>query len=549
VAALHVCFWATASNAVDGCPLRFTIQVIFLQSFGVFRPVWIHSINYGIDNSILVFKLDLPQGGSIRATDIPPIGRNGGFPLLAKQYSAWTKDKSSRSTSSGLKMFAAPRTIRYLAAVIIVLTITASLFLTQRSINRHGEDYMPTKIFSHKKQRPYYLPEPKWKPPPVVDPFESLKTSPAPAVPEWNLAPRDLYKDYNLDYPPPLFIGFTRGWPLLIQAVVSYITAGWPAENIYVVENTGTQWANSRGKLTLQNPFYLDYARLEKLGVNIIQTPVLLTFSQLQNFYLHLAHEHDWPQYFWSHMDVLAQSWEDGSDGRPKPREEGYKSLYKYCIEALSNANSSDDAWGLKFFAYDHLTLVNRVALDDVGGWDVYIPFYITDCDMHNRFAMKNWTIRDERAGIISDVSTTLKDLRALYRDPDADLGFIDPNPPPPTKRSIVETNGLVKTRRETEKREEESYIVKYWLKLRETTVAMENHKQGSRGRNTWQASQTGGDGEPFYYPSRGLSKSFEFLTDAGKRVYEEKWGHQNCELITEGKLKFGDQWKVAHDF
>ena len=38
----------------------------------------------------------------------------------------------------------------------------------------------------------------------------------------------------------PLLIGFTRNWPLLLQCVSSYIAAGWPPSDIFVVENTGT---------------------------------------------------------------------------------------------------------------------------------------------------------------------------------------------------------------------------------------------------------------------------------------------------------------------
>jgi len=67
-----------------------------------------------------------------------------------------------------------------------------------------------------------------------------------------------------------LLIGFTRNWPQLLQCVVSYIAAGWPAEEIYVVENTGTMLSNKEGKLTLQNPFYLNHTQLEMLGVNVI---------------------------------------------------------------------------------------------------------------------------------------------------------------------------------------------------------------------------------------------------------------------------------------
>jgi hypothetical protein len=67
-----------------------------------------------------------------------------------------------------------------------------------------------------------------------------------------------------------LFVGFTRNWPQLLQCVVSYIAAGWPPEDIHVVENTGVMHANREGKLTLQNPFYLNHTQLAMLGVKVI---------------------------------------------------------------------------------------------------------------------------------------------------------------------------------------------------------------------------------------------------------------------------------------
>lgn len=58
--------------------------------------------------------------------------------------------------------------------------------------------------------------------------------------------------------------------------------------------------SNRMRRLSLQNPFFLDYERLTKIfGVNVITTPTLLTFAQLQNFYLFQATERDWPTYFW----------------------------------------------------------------------------------------------------------------------------------------------------------------------------------------------------------------------------------------------------------
>ncbi|KAG5948469.1 hypothetical protein E4U53_006280 [Claviceps sorghi] len=459
-----------------------------------------------------------------------------------------------------------------LVAIILIMALSSPHGqVIRNSFGKHTEPILPSEPIPAEaeaeaeakpaKKQPKYLAEPEWIPPPVKDPFPSLATSPPPPIPAWNIPRRGQHKEYGLAFAPPLFIGFTRGWPLLLQTVVSYVTAGWPAEQIYVVENTGTQWANREGRLSLQNPFYLNHDVLEqKLHVNVVQTPVLLNFAQLQNFYLHLAHEHHWPQYFWSHMDVVALSWEDGHEGRPRPGNEGYKTLYENALAELNATLRSHDRWATRFFAYDAFTLVNRAAYDDVGGWDAYIPYYVTDCDMHSRLLMRNWTLGDRAVGIIADVSTVLTDLRVLYRDPSAVMGFTDPNPPAPEEKGdgADGVRGEAKeeedapapagTRRDEESPRERERLL-YWQKLRETVSRMEGYKHGSRGRNTWQAGQRGGHGEPFYYPARGVQTAFEMLTEAGRRIYAEKWGHQNCDLLGEGGLTLEDQWRVSHDW
>ncbi|KAG6001558.1 hypothetical protein E4U21_004098 [Claviceps maximensis] len=484
---------------------------------------------------------------------------------------------------------------RRLTLTSIVVAIIFMIALTsprghniRHSLGKYTEHVRPSKSAAAKPdeakpdeakpapKQPKYLKEPEWTPPPIKDPFPSLATSRPPSIPAWNMPRQNLHKEYGLAYGPPLFIGFTRGWPMLLQTVVSYVTAGWPAEQIYVIENTGTQWANRDGRLSLQNPFYLNHNVLKKqLRVNVVPTPVLLNFAQLQNFYVHLAHENDWPQYFWSHMDVVALSWEDGHEGRPKPGHEGYKTLYENAVAELRDTLRSRDRWATRFFAYDAFTLVNRAAYDDVGGWDTYIPYYITDCDMHSRLLMHNWTLGDRAAGVIGDVSAVLTDLRVLYRDPSAEMGFTDPNPAPPDEKRdhTGREEGADEEKSGTRKEEVsalaaakqdksspapapapapaagEKEALQYWQKLRETVSQMERYKHGTRGRNTWQAGQRGGQGEPYYYPARGVQMAFEMLTETGRRVYAEKWGHQNCDLLGEAGLRLEDQWRVEHDW
>lgn len=434
----------------------------------------------------------------------------------------------------------------------------------------------PKEATKASKPTPKYKPEPTYTPPPVKDPFPLLTHSAPPLIPKWNRPREGLHKEYDLPIAPPLLIGFTRTWPILLQAVVSYITAGWPPEQIYVIENTGVHMANMRGQLTLQNPFYLNHTQLNKLGVNIIQTPVLLNFAQLQNFFLDLATKNDWPYYFWSHQDVLTLSYEEGREGlTPRYNETGYKTVYELACHWLDDARKNDDHWAVRFFAYDHLALVNPQAYEAVGGWDTLIPYYLTDCDMHSRLLMANYTMIEKPAGTVTDTSTALEDLIVLYRDPNTKPDLTDPNPPapPPEESEKAEsskhpaekenkakkdtTTGANKTNakrspsseEEREKAKLYDQNLAYYWDLRHVSDRMFWYKHGDRGRNTWQQGQHGGQGEPFYYPADGLAEGIDVLTEAGREVYRRKWGHRDCDLMEGAGLRLGDQWKVEKDW
>ncbi|EFQ34816.1 hypothetical protein CGRA01v4_01663 [Colletotrichum graminicola] len=422
------------------------------------------------------------------------------------------------------------------------------------------------------EQTPRYKPAPTYTPPPVVDPFPLLANTAAdvlpPPVPAHNLALSDIHETYGLAAPSPLFIGFTRQWPLLLQCVVSYITAGWPAGDIYVVENTGVQLANVRGQLTLQNPFYLNHNTLTRLGVNVLRAPALLSFSQMQNMLLHEAHARGRPYYFYSHQDVLVYSFEAGPDDRHRPgdrpwdfyddadREDalrpaaagtpGYRTLYENCLRDLNATLARGERWGFRWYQYDHLTLVNRDAMDAVGGSDSLIPYYATDCDMNARLAMNGWTMKHRRAGIINDVSSNLEDLAALYRVPGSKLKFVDPNPPAPApagkgsgKRSDDKTADAAPSTNAT-----------YFRSLVNVGLEMTNYKYGDsdHARNSWQKSQRGGAGEPYYYDPEGFAEAFDVLVAAGRNVFELKWGRGGCDIAEGHGLKTGDQWRVLPD-
>lgn len=278
--------------------------------------------------------------------------------------------------------------------------------------------------------------------------------------------------------------------------------------------------SNKNGRLTLQNPFFLDHRRLTTiLGVNVLTTPTLLTFAQLQNFYLYEATTRSWSTYFWSHMDVVAL---------PDERQSPYTSLYHRAVEVLRATTSpSASRWGFRFFGYDRLTLVNAAALTDVGGWDTMIPFYGTDCDMHERMVMADYPISDAFIGYIYDMGDSLPDLSLLYRQDDAaSLALCSKN--------ADAAYGLADCRYEA------------LIRMCDVLQAAKNDKQG--GRNYWQGRARGGEGEPFYRDAEGFSIGLDMVIEGGQRLYSEKWGHRGCDLRGSG-LRAEDAWRVYHDF
>lgn len=443
-----------------------------------------------------------------------------------------------------------------------------------------------------------YKPTPTWVPPPITDPFPLLAKTDAtpPPIPTYNVARPKMHEEYGLDRAPPLFIGFTRQWPMLLQAVVSYITAGWPPENIFVVENTGVHKMNKEGKLSLQNPFYLNHAALRRLGVNVVQTPVLLSFSQMQNFFLDLAYENNHPYYFYSHQDVVVFSFEEGFDlgGRPgdgdwewynetekqdvlfppQAGQPGYRTIYENCLRDLDTATKRKERWGFRFYQFDHLCLVNRAAMEAVGGWDTMIPYYSSDCDIMAKMKLDGWTMRNRRVGIINDVSAVLDDLESLYRSPHIKPSFTDPAPLPPEEEAKIanakaeeearkkaeaaatsETEAISHEPNKTRRAGSAGAVmpsdpIEYFRILRGVGDDMGRYKyrDGANQRNNWQKSQHGGQGEPFYYDSEGFSKGFWTLAEAGRSVYRQKWGDRGCGLPGEDTLKLSDQWRVEVD-
>ena len=458
---------------------------------------------------------------------------------------------------------------------------------------KNGPPPPPETQEEKRKRLKYKLPRPPTSYP-IVDNFPLaaalLSSSALPPIPEWNRPPSP-----HVPESTPLFIGFTRNWRILQQVVVSYITAGWPPSDIYVIENTGVMESNKHGRLSLQNPFFLNHTRLHMLGVNVIITPTLLTFAQLQNFYLWTSIQHDWDHYFWSHMDVVTVSFEDQYADRhaeaqtkilppsdPKHDYSDFKSVYKMCVEAMRNITSPHPntgkvlRWGQYFFSYDRLALVNVAAFVDVGGWDTLIPFYMTDCDMHARLDMHKYVIPESFPGMVFDVGSSMDDIIVLYRQKGTVApSFNDPNFIEDELRQIAEGEKQAEdaglTRRDTAPKVEmtgeawekeftaRSTSPKTWaddeirsqsfddmIKVLDT---MQHSKwANARGRNTWQARQTGGQGDPFYRDSVGFDIGIQMTIEHGRAVFREKWGHRDCDIVDMGLMP-DDAWRVEHDW
>lgn len=490
-----------------------------------------------------------------------------------------------------------------LPSVLLLLVVFAVFAWRTGIVNQEGNllELLLPPAGTEAKPKLDKAPYPVYKPlsaahvaPPVIDNFPlalaAKSAAELPPIPRWNIP-----HSPHVPERTPLFIGFTRNWPMLQQVVVSYITAGWPTEDIYVVENTGVMDANKLGQLSLQNPFFLNHTRLELLGVNIIITPTLLTFAQLQNFYLWISTLENYTYYFWSHMDVVVLS----DDGRFADQHrsldlddlavaiDDYKSVYDEVLDALYEVLAHKDLkWAMRFFAYDQLALVNVTSFRDVGGWDTQIPFYATDCDMHARLEMEGYNIEDKPAGRIWDVASVLDDLIVLYRkksDPwgkqIAQASYIDPNAlydeleaAAGNARDIKEESmvGLKgsdtpdigrddgkkdSSTTDTKKPvgavawEEDQPNSELYRHLVTVLDDMSRSKAESKqGRNTWQGRQMGGKGDPFYRDSEGFEEAIQMTIAHGRTVFSEKWGHRDCDIVAMG-LKPDDAWRVEHDW
>ncbi|KAK6341992.1 hypothetical protein TWF730_001473 [Orbilia blumenaviensis] len=312
------------------------------------------------------------------------------------------------------------------------------------------------------------------------------------------------------DLETPLFIPFTRNHKMLEQTVLSYIAAGWPRSHIIVVENTGTMDANPKGLLSPENMFYLDYELLRKhYGVSILQTPTLLSFSQLQNFMISTAMSNGWKYYFWSHQDVVVVA-----DETAVP----FKGFYDNILESLSRVQDTmgpgagENRWVVTFYSYDWLTLVNVDAVAEVGAWDTFIPYYASDCDWYKRIYMAGLRYVDEYAGLIYDMSTNIDEPETL----------------------------LFGSRFEADANEPNSTRFQRLIEAIETVghTIPQGEPVGHKDRGAWHDEINGGWGEPWTYNPVGLARAADATSNAGRIIFTVKWGLQSPQCDFSGQSR-----------
>ena len=220
--------------------------------------------------------------------------------------------------------------------------------------------------------------------------------------------------------------------------------------------------------------------------------------------------------YFWAHMYTVIVSDEE---------REPFEPLYTRAVSALrETVDPKWDPLATLWLVYDRLALVRTQAFVDVGGWDTMIPFYMTDCNMHERLWMRAFRIENAEAGKVWDVSSSLEDLEILYRRGDG-LTIVKrqetPAPAALLRLRLLQptlvfsaTPRLVKT-----------FCVNW------TRCNTPNSSTKGGGRNIWQARQRGGQGEPFYRDAEGFERAVLMWMEFGRDVFAEKWGRGPCDL------------------
>ena len=132
-----------------------------------------------------------------------------------------------------------------ISALFLLGVATVSLVLLRHNVEFRTSELLglgegSKESSGEERPHPKYKPTPTFVPPPIKDPFPALATSTPPPIPSYNVPEKDVWKRYGLEIAPPLLIGFTRSWPMLLQTVVSYITAGKHYSSIHLAKQPGS---------------------------------------------------------------------------------------------------------------------------------------------------------------------------------------------------------------------------------------------------------------------------------------------------------------------
>ncbi|KAK7509673.1 uncharacterized protein IWZ02DRAFT_155827 [Phyllosticta citriasiana] len=378
--------------------------------------------------------------------------------------------------------------------------------------------------------------------PPLGDDFR-------PHVAPYNHAPEERPRT-------PLLIPFTRNNDMLRQAVLGYIAAGWPREDIVIVDNGGSMDASSSGILSRNNPFFVDYELYRKrYGVAILQTPTLLNFAQLQNFFLRLAISQGWPYFFWSHMDVGIIG-----DEATSP----YKSFYERCSTCWTNrrrrTRTTTSPWSIQLNERGQpwATGPSNSSSSTTWRWSTstrgaplgsgtrFVPYYNTDCDAYARVLFHGYTKDDVSAGHIFDVADELSEdldeiegqaLSRIATHAQRIVGRATACPIP--RRGWPPWQTKPSSRPEQAVYSPGQYLLNdpdmrpnsaRFQRLFNDFAAMQTKKYSTE-RNSWQDKQKGCKGEPWTYDPRGFQRAWWETAGYGRNLYTKKWGTLDCRL------------------
>lgn len=350
-------------------------------------------------------------------------------------------------------MLSSPPRWRSFLSLLLFLLICLSIYIScTYSFSTDDDSLSPSAITAH--PIPWIHPEfyhpspgrPHWRP---QGPQEALINSPEsddqeenfpysaqlksptklPPIPSWNAPPT-----LHVREDTPLLIPYTGNWLLLQQTVISFITSGWPASDIHVINNAPHTDGIAPG---------LDiYRLLAVYRIQVLATPGPLSAGQLRSWMLQTAVEKGWAWYFVAPDSVVALS----DEGFVSPQNRNYTTLYRHSVAHVRKVAAANEKWARAILAADGgLTAYNARALAGLPSDEVVRFASCTDLELRferekgafglhsTQFASHEERPRttsrlssgtSENGLIIFRVEEALEDLIVLYRKTSIDAVF-----------------------------------------------------------------------------------------------------------------------------